>query len=103
MPGKQQIFRLENTESCFEKDVVAMADEADIGGRPLLEPVMEKGKLLRPHPSIEEIRERFYTNFQALEDKYKALEGAPFYPVDISQGLRNLERAASHLGIPNST
>jgi hypothetical protein len=56
---------------------------------------MESGQLLRSHPSLEEVRERFRKNFESLEDSYKALEGAPSYPVTLSPRIEALQKTLS--------
>jgi hypothetical protein len=38
---------------------------------------------------LEEIRKRFRKNLQALDEKYKALERVPSYPVKLSKRLEN--------------
>ncbi|MBW1860590.1 MAG: nicotinate phosphoribosyltransferase, partial [Deltaproteobacteria bacterium] len=81
LPGEKQIFRKTDPQGRFSEDVIGTRDETIEDTRPLLEPVMEEGKLLKSHPSLEEIRERFRKNFESLDDSYKALEGAPSYPV----------------------
>jgi nicotinate phosphoribosyltransferase len=95
LPGEKQVFRKTDSQGHFIEDVMGTADEAVQGARPLLEPVMENGKLLRDHPSLQDIREHFKRSFQALDEKYKALKEPPVYPVGISPRLKALEEAAS--------
>jgi nicotinate phosphoribosyltransferase len=91
LPGEKQIFRKTGAQGRFSEDIIGMWDETIEDTRPLLEPVMKNGRLLRSHPSLEEIRERFRKNFESLDDSYKALEGAASYPVGISSRLKELQ------------
>ena len=90
LPGEKQVFRRTDAKGRFTEDVIGARDETIEDARPLLEPVMRDGRLLRPHPSLEEIRARFGKNFELLDDAYKALEGAPSYPVRLSAKLKAL-------------
>jgi nicotinate phosphoribosyltransferase len=96
LPGEKQVFRKTDPQGHFSEDVIGTGDETIEGKRPLLEPVMEKGELLRNHPSLEEIQERFRKNFESLDDSYKALEGTPSYPVKLTAKLKAL-----HDTLPN--
>jgi nicotinate phosphoribosyltransferase len=90
LPGEKQVFRKTDAKGCFTEDVIGTRDETIDDARPLLEPVMRDGQLLRGHPSLEEIRERFRRNFESLDNAYKALKGAPSYPVKLSPKLKAL-------------
>ena len=95
LAGKKQVFRRSEGQGRFIEDIIGTSNETMEGARALLEPVMQDGKPLRAHPSLEEIRERFSKNFHALDDKYKAMEGATLYPVKVSDRLSAAQEAAS--------
>ena len=76
----------------FSKDIIALHDEELLGGLPLLEEVMKNGKRIGPPATLEEARARFEEDFSLLDDKFKALNNPPRYPVSISG---NLERLSS--------
>lgn len=94
LPGEKQVFRKVDSQGLFVEDVIGTADETVGDGRPLLEPVMEQGKLLRAHPSLEEIRNGFKKSFHALDEEYKVLKEPLVYPVRISIRLKELQKAA---------
>lgn len=96
LPGEKQIFRKTDARGRFSEDVIGTWDETIEDTRPLLEPVMKNGQLLRSHPSLQEIRERFKDNFESLDDSYKALEGPPTYPVRLSAKLRDLQKTLAN-------
>jgi nicotinate phosphoribosyltransferase len=96
LPGKKQVFRRMDDKGQFIEDIIGTADETRERASPLLELVMQDGKLLKRHPSLEEIRKRFRKNFVALDQKYKALAGAHLYPVKLSASLKAMLEAASN-------
>ena len=62
-PGRKQVFRRARPFS----DVVGLFDEAPPAGhRPLLEPVMIKGRRCNPRPTIDESRARFQADYADL-------------------------------------
>ncbi|MGD0643297.1 MAG: nicotinate phosphoribosyltransferase [Candidatus Bathyarchaeia archaeon] len=89
LPGRKQVYRFMNAEGKFEKDVIALANER-VEGESLLVKVMEKGKLIYSVPSLDEIRATAAENLSKLPKDYKALSGAPVYPVELSRNLQNL-------------
>jgi nicotinate phosphoribosyltransferase len=91
LPGRKQVFRLEDKKGNFRKDIIALEKEK-ISGEPLLMKVMDKGELVYDFPSLEEIRERASDNLSKLPKKYKKLKSAPWYPVELSLGLKRLMR-----------
>ncbi len=89
LPGRKQVYRFIEAEENFEKDTIALADEK-MEGEPLLVKVMEKGKLIYKLPSLGCIRAAAAENLSKLPEEYKALTGAPSYPVELSRNLLNL-------------
>jgi hypothetical protein len=53
---------------------------------------MESGHLLRPHPQLQVLQERFKENFAALDDEYKLIQDHKAYPVKLSTRLQNLQK-----------
>jgi len=94
LAGRKQVFRRTDGQGRFVEDVIGIQDETLEGATPLLMPVLEAGKVLKAHPTLEEIRQYFNTRFQALDEAYKALEGAPSYPVELSPRLRAIQKTA---------
>ena len=95
LAGNKQVFRKTDPQGRFLEDIIGTWDETVEGACPLLEPVIQDGKLLKSHPSLEEIRERFRKNFAALDEKYKDLENPPVYQVKVSTRLNALQETAS--------
>jgi nicotinate phosphoribosyltransferase len=91
LAGKKQVFRRMNNKGRCVEDIIGIRNEDVEGTIPLLEPVMKGGTLMRKHPSLNEIRDRFKERFSALDEKYKALTDAPSYPVHVSERLKALQ------------
>ncbi len=89
LPGRKQVYRFMDAAGNFEKDTIALADEK-VQGEPLLVKVMEKGKLIYKLPSLDNIRITAAENLSKFPEEYKALTGAPVYPVELSRNLLNL-------------
>jgi uncharacterized protein (DUF1919 family) len=45
------------------------------GYRPLLKPLIEKGKIVREFEDVDKIRERILKNLDTLPEKFKIIEG----------------------------
>ena len=88
--GMGAVYRVRDAEGSFKRDVLALRDEPAQGGKPLLTEVMRDGRRMGPYPSLEEVRARVREELAHLPDAYKALHGAPAYPVEVSEGLRDL-------------
>jgi nicotinate phosphoribosyltransferase len=91
LAGEKQVFRIKKSRDNFVEDIIGVRDEHILDGEPLLEKVMEKGHVLRPHPLLEEIRKRFELNFSRLDEKYKSISDAADYPVKLSRRLEKLQ------------
>ena len=95
LADEKQVFRLRDSDRGLRGDVIGLAGEPlpEPGAEPLLETFMEDGKLVKPLPSLNEMRDRFQRDFAALDDRFKALKKAPRYPVRLSRDLRRLQQA----------
>jgi nicotinate phosphoribosyltransferase len=91
LAGEKQVFRKKKSKGYFVEDIIGVRDEHILESEPLLEKVMENGKVLRAHPLLEEIRKRFALGFSCLDEKYKSLKEAVVYPVKLSGRLQKLQ------------
>jgi nicotinate phosphoribosyltransferase len=98
-PGRKQVFRF-SEEGEYHHDRIARAGEDYPGALPLLEPVMREGRRLEPAPPVADIRTRTLAHLARLPERYRALRGAPPYPVEKSAALEQLleEVRARHFG-----
>ncbi|MBW1840278.1 MAG: nicotinate phosphoribosyltransferase [Deltaproteobacteria bacterium] len=95
LAGKKQVFRKSAPNGQYMEDIVGLRNDSVEGGTPLLEKVMDDGKMLRAHPSLEAIRGRFKDRFAALPDSYKSIHEHTPYPVHLSRRLEALQKSVS--------
>jgi nicotinate phosphoribosyltransferase len=116
--GKKQVFRLTDADAQYTRDFVGLREEslAEVGRAaevpreritPLLEKVMDHGRLLHPLPTLDECRGLFLTEFARLPEAYKALRTPARYPVSLTLTLGRFQdeavarlRARHGLGTP---
>ncbi len=91
LAGEKQVFRKSDQNGRYLEDIIGRRDEIIAEGKPLLEKVMENGHLLRPHPQLQMLQEKFKENFAALDDGYKSIQNHKAYPVKLSTRLENLQ------------
>ena len=93
LAGEKQVFRKSDQNGRYLEDIIGQRDEIIAEGKPLLEKVMKNGKLLRPHPQLQVLQEKFKENFAALDDGYKSIQDHKAYPVKLSTQLQNLQKS----------
>jgi nicotinate phosphoribosyltransferase len=91
-PGAKQVFRFHDRSGQFREDVIALAGERSRGGRPLLEPVLRRGKRLRKAGKLAEARERCREQREALPERYRRIDAEEKFPVRYSRRLEGLFR-----------
>lgn len=97
-PGRKQVWRTFSDEGRMSGDTLSLEDD-EIAGTPLIEKVMEGGRLLQPQPTLETIRNRASEQLKALPDSLRSLEDGPDYPVRIADRLeREAEAVARRIG-----
>ncbi len=91
LAGKKQVFRKSDENGRYIEDIISLRDETISDGDPLLEKVMANGKLLRPNPPLQAIRDLLKRNYTLLDEKYKTIHETVIYPVKLSKGLKDLQ------------
>jgi nicotinate phosphoribosyltransferase len=91
LAGEKQVFRKSDPNGRYLEDIIGLRDDIIDQGKPLLKKVMENGKILRPHPSLQTIQDRFKNNFALLDDCYKSILEHYAYPVKLSKSLQKLQ------------
>jgi nicotinate phosphoribosyltransferase len=89
-PGRKQVFRWRDARGMLERDIIGLRAE-QLGGEPLLEPVMRDGKPIAPAPSLTASRNRFAADFKNLPAEVKWLRNPGRYAVGLSPGLARLQ------------
>jgi nicotinate phosphoribosyltransferase len=93
-PGKKQVFRFRNDKGQLVKDLIALRTERFSEAEPLLEKVMENGKIIGARPSLRESRERFADEFKCLDETHKPIRNPSLYPAELSPQLNSLRDSA---------
>jgi nicotinate phosphoribosyltransferase len=88
-PGAKQVLRHRNAHGQLERDVLALAGEAQ-SGEPLLRPVLRHGELVAPLPSLAACREHAARELRSLPPQLRALLPMEPYEVEIAPSLEAL-------------
>ncbi len=99
LPGVKQIYRL-SKNGIYCGDTIGIVGEK-IGGKPLLIPVIVRGKLVYKLPKLDAIRSYVKEELAKLPAEFKKLYPPPRkYPISISSGLRKIIRVVkkAHFG-----
>jgi len=91
LAGRKQVFRRMDPEGFFQEDVIALRHEEIQGAAPLLEKVMDGGKCLKPHPSLQAIREKFNREISCLPKEIQSISKHKIYPVHLSRRLQKAQ------------
>jgi len=89
-PGRKQVFRFAGAGGKYAEDVIALEDEQFPGAKPLLIPVMRKGKRVLPVTDLGEAQKRCLESLERLPAPVRALDGQSSYPVRHSARLKEL-------------
>ncbi len=89
-PGPKQVYRCYDEQGLLQQDLLCHCNEKVPRGQPLLQPLMEAGRLLRPVPTLEAIRQSVADNLATLPARLRRLEPAPGYEIEVSAHLREL-------------
>jgi nicotinate phosphoribosyltransferase len=94
--GAKALYRAYDASGVMAGDVLALEAEAPPAGRAesLLQVVLRGGELLRPHPSLTDIRRHCAAQLAALPDGLKRLSGPGEYSVAVSAGLMQRQERA---------
>ena len=75
----------------YREDIIACREETLADAKPLLEPVMVKGRKIKPTISLADIRKNFEKNFGCLDPRYKNIHRHDAFPVRISAKLNAMQ------------
>jgi nicotinate phosphoribosyltransferase len=89
LPGRKQVYRFTDQQGFYVKDIITLADEHS-DGNPLLEKMINRGKLTYSLPDLKKIAEVAAKNVANLPETYRKTICAQTYPVELSQRLNSL-------------
>ena len=100
--GAKGLYRSFGPDGLIAGDVLSLGVETPpTGSVSLLQVVVDEGELLRPHPSLGDVRRHCAGQLATLPDQLKRLQGHGEYPIAVSPGLRaRQERALAEVGAP---
>jgi nicotinate phosphoribosyltransferase len=100
--GAKGLYRSFGPDGLIAGDVLSLGVETPpTGSVSLLQVVVDEGELLRPHPSLGDVRRHCAGQLATLPDQLKRLQGHGEYSVAVSPGLRaRQERAQAAVGAP---
>jgi nicotinate phosphoribosyltransferase len=89
--GRKQVFRYYDEQGRMREDLLGLMGEDHPDGEPLMEVVIDNGRLLYPVEPIGVIRDRFAREWETLPLPHRDIESKTKYPVRISPALQELE------------
>jgi len=96
-PGRKQVWRRYGADGRMQGDLLSLDAGSETSvrreagrGEPLIAPVMQGGKRLRPAPSLDEIRLRAKRELERLPEPLRRLEPGTTYPVEVADELKKL-------------
>jgi nicotinate phosphoribosyltransferase len=87
-PSRKQVWRQVDASGFWMEDVIGCAEEKDIPGLPLLQPVMREGELVSDLPDLPAIQARARDQLAQLPARFKQLVGPHSFPVRYSARLK---------------
>lgn len=90
-PGRKQVYRSYDDDGCMGGDTVTL-ENAPCTGQPLLQRVMQGGRIAMPQPSLTESRQYTKNQLSRLPETLRQLGDTPGYPVTISAELQALAK-----------
>ena len=88
-PGRKQVWRRCGADGRMAGDLLGLEGH-DRGGEPLIQPVMQSGRRLRPAPSLDDIRRHAKRELERLPESLRRLEPGTTYPVEVADELVQL-------------
>jgi nicotinate phosphoribosyltransferase len=92
LAGEKQIFRIKDRGGYFKEDILGLRIEKFKGTTKLLEKVMEDGKLIVSHPSLNSLQRHFKEELSHLPSNYRSFSTHAPFPVKISPALLRLQK-----------
>ncbi len=93
LPGRKQVFRFTGRGK-YTHDVIALDSEHLKHGRPLLVPIIQKGKLVRRLPGLTGIRSHYQNDYDHFSTNLHSFNKKVNYPVSVSTELKQLVEEA---------
>jgi len=89
-PYCKQVWRESADDGTFSGDIIAMSDEQEQRGEPLLVKVMSEGRIIDPLPDLKQSQEYARQQLTRLPPRFKKLVHPEYYHVGYSDRLEEL-------------
>lgn len=91
IPGRKQVYRIYSKNGLFLKDIIGLfSDKVPKHSRPLLEPIIKNGELIKLLPNIETIRKNLQEKLSSLPRYCLNLRKGKYLKTQFSRGIRRL-------------
>ena len=90
-PGTKQVFRFRDQKGEYDHDVIGRSGERYAEAEELLVCVMRDGRWTQLPPALDAVRERARKQLARLPMRYRELQNAAQFPVEISGKLKALQ------------
>jgi len=91
-PGRKQVWRRYGPDGRMAGDLLGLEGH-DSDGEPLIQPVMQDGRRLRPAPSLDDIRRHAKRQLELLPEPLRQLDPGTTYAVEVADELLRLAAA----------
>lgn len=88
-PGPKQVYRQYDDNGFLHKDILTV-DGDTLPGKPLIQTIMENGKLIQPLPSLRASRDHAQAELTSLPEPFRRVDTTTTYTLEISSALRLL-------------
>jgi nicotinate phosphoribosyltransferase len=89
--GRKQVFRYYDDQGRMREDLLGLMGEDHPGGEPLIQVMIDNGRLSYAAEPLGLIRDRFAREWEKLPPPYQDIESRATYPIRISSALHELE------------
>lgn len=93
LAGEKQVFRKTGDNGMYAGDIIGGKEESFDNAVPMLETIVEKGKIVAEMPGLENIRTYFAQCFAKLDAPYKDIANPSPYPVIVSHNLQKMQKS----------
>lgn len=91
LPGRKQVYRYSTDNGVYAKDIICLAAEKpEERGRAMLEPIIQKGRLIKELPSIHKIRKYAQQEISRLPESCISILSGGYLKTEISRALKTL-------------
>ena len=85
-PGRKQVWRRYGPDGRMAGDTISVEDDVQ-PGKPLIQPVMQRGRQITPRPTLADIRAHAARELERLPEPLRRLEPGASYPVQVADSL----------------